>query len=526
MPPERGLPGRYAPRRFTLTAAWRTGLVRLMLGWLMLVGLFHAQWREMADQWWNISTYSHVLLVPAIVAWLVMLHAPALAPLRPRAGRLGIGLFVAALALWLAGSMAGLALAQQAGAVGMLAASVPALLGADVARALRFPLAYMAFLVPFGDELIPTLQAIDARLTVWLLHATQVPARLDGVFITPPAGLFEIAQACSGIKFLIAMIAFGVLAAHVCFVSWRRRAVFLAACVVVPILANAVRSWATIYVAQWVGAEKAGGFDHLVYGWIFFALVIASTLAMSWRWFDRPVGEPLASVVSAPSRIDGRGLPGWPVLAALLLMALGAQAWARTADSLLAPLPPTITLPQVPGWTLSVVNAGDSAPAPHWEPLAGGSNGRVLGRYTDAAGHRVEVFAAIYASQGPGRKADGWGQGAWTPYSGWDWQGSGAAPADARGDRLRARGGIERLAQTSYRHGALLTGSGVRLRLAVIADRLMVHARPTTVVILSARVLPGAPATQSLAAFRAATGPLGDWADKLLGGRTGVQQGN
>jgi len=43
------------------------------------------------------------------------------------------------------------------------------------------------------------------------------------VFIDTPAGLFEVAEACSGVKFLIAMTAFGVLASNVCFVGWKRR---------------------------------------------------------------------------------------------------------------------------------------------------------------------------------------------------------------------------------------------------------------------------------------------------------------
>ena len=68
-----------------------------------------------------------------------------------------------------------------------------------------------------------------------LLALTGVPASIDGVFITTPAGLFEVAEACSGVKFLIAMIAFGTLVANVCFTSWPRRCVFIAASVIVPI---------------------------------------------------------------------------------------------------------------------------------------------------------------------------------------------------------------------------------------------------------------------------------------------------
>jgi hypothetical protein len=61
----------------------------------------------------------------------------------------------------------------------------------------------------------------------------------------------------------------------------------MAACVIVPIFANGVRAWATIYVAQFIGGERATGFDHIVYGWIFFAIVLAALLGAAWRFFER-----------------------------------------------------------------------------------------------------------------------------------------------------------------------------------------------------------------------------------------------
>ncbi|MGQ4828503.1 archaeosortase/exosortase family protein, partial [Enterococcus faecalis] len=77
-------------------------------------------------------------------------------------------------------------------------------------------------------------------MTMVLLALAHIPATLDGVFITTPAGYFEVAEACSGVKFLIAMIAYGALVANVCFLRWRRRAAFMGVAVVVPILANGV----------------------------------------------------------------------------------------------------------------------------------------------------------------------------------------------------------------------------------------------------------------------------------------------
>ncbi|WP_204309205.1 archaeosortase/exosortase family protein, partial [Klebsiella michiganensis] len=79
------------------------------------------------------------------------------------------------------------------------------------------------------------LQDITIAMVMPMLHLFGVPASVDGVLITTSNGYFEVAEACSGAKFVIAMIAFGVLVANVCYISWRRRAAFMVAAIVVPI---------------------------------------------------------------------------------------------------------------------------------------------------------------------------------------------------------------------------------------------------------------------------------------------------
>ncbi|MCB8829904.1 archaeosortase/exosortase family protein, partial [Escherichia coli] len=67
---------------------------------------------------------------------------------------------------------------------------------------------------------------------------------------------------------------------------------FLVVSVVVPILANGLRAFGTIYAADLTSVEAATGFDHIVYGWMFFGIVMAAVLAIGWRWFDRAPDAP------------------------------------------------------------------------------------------------------------------------------------------------------------------------------------------------------------------------------------------
>ncbi|MXP42399.1 exosortase A [Altererythrobacter soli] len=516
MPLEIASTARLAGALDRLPAAWRMPLLHLALGWAVLFLLTAGDWADMADQWWNSSTYNHIVLVPAILAWLLALRVPALAGLTPQAWWPGLLGVAGSLFLWLLGDISGVNVAAQLGAVLALQFAVVALLGLRVAAALLFPLAYMLFLVPIGDELVPALQLVTAKLTIALTIWSGVPAAIDGVFIDTPAGLFEVAEACSGVKFLIAMIALGTLVAHLCYRSWTRRAAFMAAAIALPILANGVRAWGTIYIAQSQGVEFAAGFDHIFYGWVFFALVMAALLGLGWRFFDRAPDDPIvdagwiasSAVLASLSRYR---ISGTAALAALTALALAFALWGVAARAVDAPLPQQIALPEVPGWQL----AGTASAVP-WEPRAAGADRRLLGRYHDGAGREVDVFIAVYAAQAEGREAGASGEGALRPGTPWRWLAPEVASAGARGEWLQAGGRVRRLTLTWYRSGALLTGSNSRLKLATMASRLAMREEPTTMLILSAEERPAVSARESLTTFLDAAGPLGAWMDGMV----------
>jgi exosortase A len=516
MPPDLASRARLAGGVDRLPADWRIPLLQLALGWAVLLLLTAGDWADMADQWWNSSTYNHILLVPAIVAWLVALRVPALAELTPQAWWPGLLGLAGSLFLWLLGDISGLNLASQLGAVLALQSAVLTLLGPRVAAALLFPLTYMLFLVPIGDELVPALQLITAELTIALTAWSGVPAAIEGVFIDTPAGLFEVAEACSGVKFLIAMIALGTLVAHLCFRSWIRRAAFMAAAVALPILANGVRAWGTIYIAQSQGIAFAAGFDHIFYGWVFFALVMTALLGLSWRFFDRAPDDPVVDagwVAASPvlARLTRYRMRGTAALAALAALTLAFACWGVAARTVEAPLPQQIALAEVPGWQRS-----DPASTVPWEPRAAGADLRLLGRYHDGLGREVDAFVAVYAAQAEGREAGASGEGALRPDTPWRWFAPEAAIAGGHAEWLQAHGRVRRLTLTWYRSGPLLTGSNSRLKLATMAGRLAMREEPTVMLILSAEERPDQSARASLTDFLDAAGPLGAWMDDMV----------
>jgi exosortase A len=469
----------------------------------------------MAGQWWDSSTYNHILLIPPILVWLALQRSAESARLVPSVWWPGLFVVGGATVLWVLGDFSGLSLARQLAVVVMLQGAALALLGPRVAAAQLFPLGYMLALVPCGDELIPFLQTITAKLTMAMLALTQVPASIDGVFITTRFGYFEVAEACSGVKFLIAMVAYGVLVCNVCFETWPRRAAFMALSLTVPVLANGVRAWGTIFIAGKAGIAFAASFDHVFYGWVFFAVVMALVMAAGWWFFDRAIDAPLVDgerIEASPllAYLERQTLSAGAALGVIAALALTGLAWSAAANRIAAPMPDLIVLPEVPGWHLA-----EGTSTADWSPLHTGADHRLKGRYADEQGHVVDLSFALYAKQGDGKEAGGFGEGAQPLGSPWAWEEPGPHFANGKSDVIQAPGPVHRLAVTWLRTDDLLTGSNARLKLANMRDRLLLRARPTMTLILSAEAGYGPPPDTAIRAFLAATGPVDALMDRM-----------
>ncbi|WP_240957070.1 exosortase A [Pseudopontixanthobacter vadosimaris] len=502
-----------------LPAAWRAPLATLAAVWLAVFLVTWREWLAMFGQWWNSSTYNHILFVPLILAWLVWHRREELLKLPPEPWWPGLFPFAGALFVWLVGSVSGFDLFAQSGAVGALIIGVMVILGPRIAAGLALPLGYMLFLIPFGDELVPALQMVTAEIVIWLTEASGIPAEIEGVFIDTPVGLFEVAEACSGVKFLVAMTALGVLVAATCFRRWRSRLLFMAVALSLPIVANGIRAWATIYIAQSQGIAFAEGFDHIFYGWVFFAIIMFLLLAIAWRWAERHpddaaidpehIMESQTLARMAEYRISLRA-----ALLGSLVVVLAFVGWNLAALRVEAALPDQVYLPGVKGWQAARTPQGLA-----WQPRAGGADHRLLGRYANVQGQAVDVSLAIYAKQTDKADAAAFGEGALPPDTPWRWVGQGEGTGTYGSENLFALGRYRRLAQTSYYREPLLTGSALRLKLATMRDRLLLRPNPTATLILSAEERQGRPAAELLADFRRAIGSEGAWMDGILQSR-------
>ncbi|MFT5722819.1 MAG: exosortase A [Motiliproteus sp.] len=269
-----------------LTGLSRLERVLFILTFSAYLLLFWPSLSSMADIWWRSETFAHGMLVPFISLWLIWRNRHRLRCIPLGSSWLAVAAIAVGGLVWLIGIATDIAVLHQLAAVGLMLVLVPALLGWPLSQALLFPLLYLLFMVPLGEELTPALQQITADITVQALRMSGIPVYMNGLFIEIPTGRFEVAQACSGIRYLIASLAVGTLYAYLTYQTYAKRLIFIIAALLVPILANGLRAYGIVLIAHLSEMKYATGADHLIYGWLFFGLVMGLMFWVGSYWRD------------------------------------------------------------------------------------------------------------------------------------------------------------------------------------------------------------------------------------------------
>jgi len=308
-------------------AHWRTPLAALVALWVAIVVLYGHTALGMASIWSRSDTYAHGFVVPLISLWLIWRMRYSLAPLRPQPSRLAWLFMLGAAGLWLAGDLVAVNVVTQFALVLLLVLAVPAVLGWPVAMAMAFPLGFLFFAVPMGDFMLPQLMEWTADFTVVALRWSGIPVYREGLQFVIPSGSWSVVEACSGIRYLIASITVGCLFAYLSYRSLTKRLIFVGVAILVPLVANWLRAYMIVMIGHLSGNELATGVDHLIYGWVFFGIVIMLMLFIGARWADAPLPET-ASVapIAVSAYSSGKPLPtlgsGMAALVALVVVAL------------------------------------------------------------------------------------------------------------------------------------------------------------------------------------------------------------
>ena len=304
--------------------------------------------------WIDSTAYNHCFLVLPLAGFLLWERRAVVSSVSPRPALWPLPAMPALSAVWLVAVVLDIQEGRQLVMVAMFQVVLLVALGPRLFWQLLAPFLFLFFLVPSGAFLVPSLQTITADIAVAGLRFLHIPVFSDGYMIEIPEGPFEIAEACAGLRFLIASSVFGCFFAVVMYRSFLRRILFIIMSVLVPIFANGLRALGIIVLAHLEGSAAAVETDHILYGWVFFTLVMMILIAIGMAFTEKPRWRPPVKSTTTGNTSLWRFAVA---VSAAGLLALTVPAYAYRLDSLF----PAVQLPQ----------ADSPHVAPSWHSMFG-----------------------------------------------------------------------------------------------------------------------------------------------------------
>lgn len=233
---------------------------------------------DMVLQWKDDANYSHGFLVPLIAGYFVYLRRKELAetPVEPW----GPGLAVVAVGVLqlVAGRLASEFFTMRLSLVVVLAGIVLYLLGKGVFKVLLLPLAYLLFMIPLPyilyDAVAFPLKLFVTKVSVQALQFLEITVLREGNILVFPSVTLEVADACSGVRSLVSLLAVSTACAFLVDLSPLRRAVLMSSAIPIALVTNVIRVIITGILAQYWGKAAAEGFFHECAGMSVFVIAL------------------------------------------------------------------------------------------------------------------------------------------------------------------------------------------------------------------------------------------------------------
>jgi len=373
---------------------WRNAGMAVAAVMVVVMVAFFGTIKTLVLTWWDKPEYNYALLIIPVIIYLVYERREIFWKIAPKPSWLGLVLLLAGGAGWVMGDVADANVIRQFGLVILIQGCLLTILGRRVVLALLFPFFYMIFLIPFGDFLVTALQDFTTDFIVTILHLMNIPVYVEGVYISIPAGNFEVAEACAGLRFLVATVALGTLMANVAYKTAGRQIIVVILSFIVPVIANGFRATGIILIAHWWGLKYATGVDHIIFGWIFFAFVLLIFISISMTFTNRGLHDGYINFAKKywlnNSRITPAKFIPFVIIAAVLTgivpvyVSVIEQRYQAFEHYTLSP--ETRILGQ------------DISKQANWKPYYGGASQTFQFRKQQAAG-AVDTFIAYYKYQ-------------------------------------------------------------------------------------------------------------------------------
>lgn len=257
--------------------------LQLMLVLPLLAGMYFRIVPDMVKDWYHDENYSHGFLVPVIAGYFLWQRWPELKNRLVKPDGLGLLVIIWGVFQLLVAWFGTEYFSMRTSLIVLLAGMTLFWFGREVLRGMALPLGYLIFMVPIPyiiyDMIAFPLKLFVTRVSVSFLKLVGVVVMREGNIIMFPTTTLEVADACSGIRSLISLLALATAYAFLMKTSNVRRWIIIFSAVPIAVATNALRVIVTGILAQWWGASAAEGFFHEFAGMAVFAMAMVMLVA-------------------------------------------------------------------------------------------------------------------------------------------------------------------------------------------------------------------------------------------------------
>jgi exosortase D (VPLPA-CTERM-specific) len=255
----------------TVAAAvyFQTGLVALVAGW-------------------GTPEYSYGPLVPVLSAYMFLRQLRDMpADLGPATDKgPGIAILALALAVGGIGRMVQISDFVAYAIILWVAGIVVVCFGWRVGKQFWPPVLHLVFMLPLPGVLYyglsTYLQGVSSHLGVYFLQLLQVPVFLDGNVIDLGVYKLQVAEACSGLRYLFPILSFSYFFSTLYRGPFWHKLVLLLAAGPITVLMNSVRIAIAGVVVNQYGTAFVEGLSHFLEGWVIFVVCILLLFLLTW----------------------------------------------------------------------------------------------------------------------------------------------------------------------------------------------------------------------------------------------------
>lgn len=239
---------------------------------------------RMADEWARFPNLSHGFAIPLIAAYLVWARRDRLAQIPVGSSPLGLPLVVLGLAMLVMGSLVGEPFLARISLPVVLVGTVLFLAGGPAARQLWIGVAYLVFMIPLPYVTLRDVtyqsRLFDAAVTAEALRWLGVPVLREGVMLHLANMTLEVADECSSIPAVAALVALGAAYAQINPRPTWVRIVLVVAAAPLGLASNIVRLVLTSLGAYYLGQIALDNVIHKFNGTSVFLLTVVLLIAL------------------------------------------------------------------------------------------------------------------------------------------------------------------------------------------------------------------------------------------------------